>query len=93
MGSITRAISEFATGTEYSHLPASVIRESKRLLLDTIGCALGGINTTKGALAIQMAKSLGGPPEASLLGTGDKVSAASSAYAMGELMTSPPFSV
>lgn len=83
---ITKNIACFAVTTQYENLPPFVVRECKKLFLDTLGCALGGIKTRKGRIAIQMARSLGGPPEASLLGTRDKVSAVSAAFAAGELM-------
>lgn len=83
---VTREIACFAKETQYKDLPSPVVKETKRLLLDTIGCAIGGIGTQKGELAIRIARSLGGPAEASLLGTRDKVSVASSAFATGELM-------
>lgn len=83
---VTRDIAEFAVNTQYEDLPLFVVREIKRLLLDTIGCALGAIHTQKGKIAIKVARSLGGPAQVSLLGTNEKVSAASSAFATGELV-------
>jgi 2-methylcitrate dehydratase PrpD len=83
---VTQELSEFAEGIQYADLPPAANREAKRLLLDTIGCAIGGIETTKGRLALQMARALGGPPEAAILGFQEKVSASVSAYANGELM-------
>ena len=84
--STTRALADFVARTEFDQLPPFVVMETKRLLLDTIGCAIGGVHTEKGRLAIKLAETLGGPPETSLFGTNQKVSAASSAYATGELM-------
>lgn len=83
---ITRDLADFAASIRYDQLPPFVVAETKRLLLDTIGCALGGLYTEKGRLAVKLAQNLGGLPEASLFGTDQKVSAASSAYATGELM-------
>jgi 2-methylcitrate dehydratase PrpD len=83
---ITRDLADFAADIQYDQLPPFVVTETKRLLLDTIGCAIGGVGTEKGRLAVKLALTLGGPPEASLFGAGQKVSAASSAYATGELM-------
>ncbi|MBW2341895.1 MAG: MmgE/PrpD family protein [Deltaproteobacteria bacterium] len=83
---VTKHIADFAAKTNYEHLPLFVVRETKRLLLDTVGCAIGGVRTQKGKTAIHLAHSLGGPAEATILGTGDKVSGASSAFAAGELI-------
>ncbi|MBW1800861.1 MAG: MmgE/PrpD family protein [Deltaproteobacteria bacterium] len=84
--SVTGAIAAFAKNVTYEEIPEKVKTEAKRLLLDSLGCAMGGIVTDKGRLAIRLAGSLGGPEEASLPGTGRRVSAASAAYAFGELL-------
>ena len=83
---ITEEVALFVANTRYEDIPLAVVHETKRLILDTIGCALGGVGTTKGDIAVRLARSLGGPPEASLLGTQDRISAANSAFATGELM-------
>jgi 2-methylcitrate dehydratase PrpD len=83
---VTMNISEFTANTHFDDLPSFVVDETKRLLLDTIGCALGGVHTRKGEIAIQVARTLGGTEQSSLLGTHEKVSVASSSFATGELM-------
>ncbi|UCG66603.1 MAG: MmgE/PrpD family protein [Deltaproteobacteria bacterium] len=83
---VTKDIADFAVKTNYEDLPPYAVRETKRLLLDTMGCAIGGLSTQKGKIAIDLARLLKGPAEATILGTGDKVSGASSAFAAGELI-------
>ena len=83
---VTKDVADFAAKTDYEDLPPYVVQETKRLLLDTMGCAIGGLVTQKGKIAILLAQSLGGPAEATILGTSDKVSGASSAFAAGELI-------
>jgi 2-methylcitrate dehydratase PrpD len=84
--SVTMYISEFTANMHFDDLPPFVVDETKSLLLDTIGCALGAVHTRKGEIAIQVARALGGTAQSSLLGTHEKVSAASSSFATGELM-------
>lgn len=84
--SITSQIADFASETEYRNLSPIVVLETKKLLLDSIGCAIGGIKTQKGEAAIQLALALGGQSDNGLWGTGYRVGVVSSAYAMGELM-------
>ena len=43
--SITEDVAFFVEKTRYDDLPLSVAHETKRLILDTIGCALGGVKT------------------------------------------------
>ena len=84
--SVTAEIARFAAEIQYKNLPPFVVLETKKLLLDSIGCAIGGIKSQKGEIAIRLARVLGGQAESGLWGTSDKVGAASSAYAIGELM-------
>ncbi|MBU1053941.1 MAG: MmgE/PrpD family protein [Proteobacteria bacterium] len=83
---VTAEIARFAAEIKYENLPSFVVSETKKLLLDTIGCAIGGIKTQKGDAAIRLALILGGQRENSLWGTSEKVGAAQAAYAIGELM-------
>lgn len=84
-GNLTRHLAEFVAGTRYEDLPPEVVNESKRLLLDTVGCALGAINTPSGRIALQHVESLGGGPNATVLGLGSKTSATNAAYANARL--------
>jgi len=42
MTTVTRIISDWAAGVRYEDLPAEVVHEAKRFLMDSVGCALGG---------------------------------------------------
>ena len=53
-----------------------MVHEAKRVLLDSIGCALAGIITDKGRFSIALARRLNGSPESTVIGIGDKVSCA-----------------
>ena len=41
MDSRIRELSEYAAGLSYDELPAAVVNECKRKLIDTLGCAIG----------------------------------------------------
>lgn len=75
----------FLTRTRFDDLPQEVMHESKRLLLDSIGCALGGLITEKGKIAVELAKKQKAR-EATILGVRGKVSTFGAAFANGELM-------
>lgn len=51
MDSLTRAFAEYTTSLRYEELPADVVHEVKRLLLDTLACAVGGFHTDLGKIA------------------------------------------
>jgi 2-methylcitrate dehydratase PrpD len=82
----TATLAEFSSGLKFCDLPTEVSHEIKRLLLDTIGCGLGGLGLDKGSMAIRLAQQAGGRPEATVLGTGAKVPGAMAAFVNGELM-------
>ncbi len=69
----------------YEDLPQDVIDITKTMLFDAVSNTLGGLASDKGKIGVQFAKINGGPQEATVLGTGQKVSAAAAAFANGEL--------
>lgn len=86
MDELTKKLAEFAAKTDCDDLPEEVIRETKRLLLDSIGCGIAGHRTERGRICAQLAKTLAGQPESSILGTTVKVSSTNAAFANGELI-------
>ncbi len=86
MESITRDIVRFSVQTGFSDLPDAVRHEAKRILLDSVGCALAGLAVDKGKFAVRFARGLGVSSEATILGASDKVSSAAAAFANGELV-------
>lgn len=86
MESTTQELLDFVMETEFAMLPPEVVHESKRILLDCIGVALLGLETDKGKYGVALAKRFGGPPESAILGTGDRISCGSAAFANGELI-------
>jgi 2-methylcitrate dehydratase PrpD len=54
--------------------------------LDAVGCALGGLSSDKDKIAVRLANRLSGPSEATIIGTGDRVSSYGAAFANGELI-------
>mgnify|MGYP001575323815 CR=1 FL=1 len=81
MQGVTRKLAQFAAETRFEQLPPEVVREAKRLLLDTIGCAIGGVHTGSGGIALKHVRNLGGAPVATVVGTGERTSTVNAAYA------------
>src|SRR5512136_3105915 len=86
MGTITQELADFAVETKFEDLPASIVEETKKILMEFIGVGLAALSTDKGKLEAALGKRLGGTPESSIIGLGDKVSSSSAALANGELM-------
>jgi 2-methylcitrate dehydratase PrpD len=91
MNDIINALARFSLETKYDDLPQPVVQSTKNLLLDSIGCALGGVTTDPGKMIIAIAKMLGGPGECSIIGTGDKVSIVNAVLANGQLLNALDF--
>lgn len=94
MTTIVEQLAGFTFKTQYSDLPESVAQESKRLLVDAVGCALAGHSHPKGTIGMDYAKLQGpGAPgeQATVLGTPLRVSATAAAFANGELINALDF--
>ena len=79
-GSYTKAIADFVTGVNFESIPSDVVNQTKRVILDTVGCALGGFTTDKGKICRNLVTSLGGIPESTILGTSLKTSCANASF-------------
>ena len=60
MTTLIETLADFAAATRYDDLPAHVAEESRRLLLlDSIGCAIGGLSHSRGEIALAYARMQG----------------------------------
>ena len=80
MDKTTRTLAEYVTRLSYERLTESTIREAKKRLIDSIGCALGGFDSEPAAIARRMAAKTTGQPEAHVLGTGAATSMEMAAF-------------
>lgn len=81
----TEALACFVGQTDYADLPQAVVSEAKRLILDVVGNALAGSASELGAIALDYVSALGGKPECTVIGLGEKTSALNAAYANSRL--------
>ena len=79
-------LAQFAQETRFEDLPPAVVHETKRVLMDSIGCAVGAQTVDKGKMYLALARRTGGVPEASLFGLNEKVSLSNAVMTNGELM-------
>ena len=54
MASLSQELARFVVQTRFEDLPEPVVHETKRILLDSVGCAIAGIATDKGTDIIQV---------------------------------------
>jgi 2-methylcitrate dehydratase PrpD len=78
-------LAEFVNSTTFADLPDDVVVETKRLLLDSVGCALAGVHSEKGRWALEFARAFhAGPAQAGLIGLEDRLSVPGAAFVNGE---------
>ena len=90
--SVADTLAAFVAGTTFDDLPADVVHESKRILVDSLGCAVAGIDDMKGRIAVEFAGMLGGVDEtATIFGSARRSSVFGAAFANGELINALDF--
>jgi 2-methylcitrate dehydratase len=80
---VAEDIARWVVELRYEQLPPDVIARAKRVLLDTLGCALGAIGAEPVRMAQQVVALQGGNPQATILGLGRKVSCDQAAFLNG----------
>lgn len=84
---IVEKLAQFTTASLYEQLPHAVVHEAKRILLDSIGCALAGLEMPKGRAGVDFGRLMGGlDGNASILGGRVKTSVVGAAFANAELI-------
>jgi 2-methylcitrate dehydratase len=79
MTSISQEMAEFALNLQYEDLPSEVIHETKRFLIDSMGCALAAVPNKDMKSMHRFIEKLGGKPEATVIGSGLKTNAPNAA--------------
>lgn len=77
---ITKTLAEFIYETSYEDIPEEVREKGKRIILDSIGCALGGFYIPAGKIIVNTVKNLGGSEESTIIGDGKRTSSFNAAY-------------
>lgn len=82
----TERLVDFVVGSQFDDIPEDVAHETKRVLLDCVGCAVAGTTSASGRIAAEFVKRQGGPEEASVPGLSVRTSAVFASFANGILM-------
>jgi 2-methylcitrate dehydratase len=86
MDDTTQALARYASELCYGDLPHDVVHETKRKLIDTIGCAIGAFTEEPCRLARAMARRCVGNPPARILGTQEMSTPEHAAFANGVMV-------
>ena len=81
-----RELSEYAAGLSYDELPAAVVNECKRKLIDTLGCAIGAFDAEPARIARAVAGHYSSDTPARIFGTLKKTTAEHAAFANGTML-------
>jgi len=82
---LTEGIARFINKTEYTDFPEKAIIMAKKGILDCIGNSLVGKATREGQIILDYIQTLGGRPEAMVVGVGIRTSPPLAALANGTL--------
>ena len=72
MDTISQRWARFALELEYDKIPPEALKEAKRFLLDSIGCAFSALNNKDTQAAYDYIQDLGGKKQATIIGWGTK---------------------
>ena len=78
---IATQIAEVAVNTKFENLPEEAVVKAKTLTLDVLASMLGTRDVISSEIAREVAEEMGGPGEATIVGSKDKVAAPNAAFA------------
>ncbi|MGB9630276.1 MAG: MmgE/PrpD family protein, partial [Thermodesulfobacteriota bacterium] len=85
MESITSILSRFTISTGYNDIPKDALHDAKRIILDNLGCALGGYTLDPSKNFIRTITKLGGTQESTILGDGSLIPSPLAAFVNAKL--------
>src|SRR6185295_1025795 len=86
MTTMVERLAAYAAALRYEDLPAEVVRQAKRLIVDTVGCALGGHGSEPGAIAGELAAMVTSSRPATVMVSGRRTSPDLAAFANGVMI-------
>jgi len=69
---ITAKMAQWAAGVTFDDLGDRAIHEARRFLLDSLGCAFGGLRQEDAEIALEVLDDIGGKGSSTVIGTGKK---------------------
>jgi len=78
---ITAEMARWAADLRFEDIPDSAVREARRYLLDTLGCALGGFKQEDAEIALEVLDEIAGEGPATVIGSGRRMDVVSAALA------------
>jgi len=86
MDQIVDYLSDYAAALSFNDLPAEVVHHAKRMLIDTLGCAIGGYASEPSKMARALAATVSSQQPATVLGSGQQTSLELATFANGVML-------
>ena len=86
MDQTTAKLANYATSLSYEDLTPEALRMTGKLLLDTVGCAIGGYHSEPARIARRVASRKSGHPPVRVWGSGEMSSMDAAAFANGVMV-------
>lgn len=86
MTTLVEQLSAYAAHLRYEDLPPEVVHQAKRLIVDTIGCALGGYDGEPSRIAREVAGEVTSRNPATIMVSGQRTSPELAAFANGVMI-------
>jgi 2-methylcitrate dehydratase len=79
-------LADLVLGIDYGNLPPDVVHQAKRLVLDTMGCAMGGFNGPPTEIVRDVVRDMECRGESSVIGEGGRTSCAFATLVNGTML-------
>jgi 2-methylcitrate dehydratase len=86
MTTLVEQLAAYAAALRFEDLPAEVVRQAKRLIVDTVGCALGGYAGEPATIARDLAATVTSTRPATIMVSGGRSSPDLAAFANGVMI-------
>ncbi len=86
MTTVAASLAEYATTLKFEDLPADVVHNTKRVIMDTLGCAFGGYDSEPARMVRELAADITSLQPATILCSGQKTSLDLAVFANGVMI-------
>ena len=83
---MAKELADYAVSLSFQDIPPDVIHQTKRVVLDTVGCAVGGYDSEARRAIEEYVKESGHPGEATVFGSGTRTSCLNATLANGAMV-------
>ena len=86
MDKMTDLLTSYTTSLKFDDLPANVVQQAKRMIVDALGCAIGGYHSEPARIARDLASTVTSTRPATILVSGHSTSPDMAAFANGVMI-------